>query len=321
MGWSMDWSKDFISFWKLAKKKNNLINWSILPRFPPPAQLNYPQNNRIVLPLRPPSFTHPIPSLVRRCRSFFVDCCVVYDVLQPFNAATNFYFCLFLLLSLSPQTKLKRPPNTFHRGRAPAPMSSTLKTPTFGWLLCPFIEWRQPTAMAPSSSLIIFVELIRRPNRRYGVPPHVPPLPRVLPDSPPSSKPTYNWLLCVILQNGGHPKAQASSLFALFFDPSHFAPPKREPTTANASPMAHGLRMALGSGGAMIWWRRWSIHEERTKSRWVAAARVWLLCWFTLFCDFSDSIIWYWYMMYENLRIRTWSTMKYLRYTHKHTAL
>ena len=110
MGWSMDWSKDFISFWKLAKKKNNLINWSILPRFPPPAQLDYPQNNRIVLPLRPPSFTHPIPSLVRRCRSFFVDCCVVYDVLQPFNAATNFYFCLFLLLSLSPQTKLKRPP-------------------------------------------------------------------------------------------------------------------------------------------------------------------------------------------------------------------
>jgi len=55
-----------------------------------------------------------------------------------------------------------------------------------------------------------------------------------------------------LLQNGGHPKALASPLFALFFDPSHFAPPKREPTTANASPMAHGLRMALGSGGAMI---------------------------------------------------------------------
>ena len=47
-----------------------------------------------------------------------------------------------------------------------------------------------------------------------------------------------------------------------------------EPTTANAIPMARGLHMALGSGGAMIWWRRWSTHGERSKSRWVAAARV-----------------------------------------------
>jgi len=33
-----------------------------------------------------------------------------------------------------------------------------------------------------------------------------------------------------------------------------------KPTTANASPTARGLRMVLGSGGAMSWWRRWPTH-------------------------------------------------------------
>ena len=51
-----------------------------------------------------------------------------------------------------------------------------------------------------------------------------------------------------------------------------------EQTTANAIPMAHGLRMALRSSGTMIWWRRCSTHGERAKSRWVAAARVGYYC-------------------------------------------
>jgi hypothetical protein len=59
-----------------------------------------------------------------------------------------------------------------------------------------------------------------------------------------------------------------------------------EPTTANAIPMARGLHMALGSGGAMIWWRRWSTHGERSKSRWVAAARVGC-------CVGSHYILWF----------------------------
>ena len=62
---------------------------------------------------------------------------------------------------------------------------------------------------------------------------------------------------------------------SLYFSTPHISTPQAsKPTTANASPMAHGLRMALGSGGAMIWWRHWSTHGERSKSRWVAAARV-----------------------------------------------
>ena len=51
-----------------------------------------------------------------------------------------------------------------------------------------------------------------------------------------------------------------------------------EQATANAIPMAHGLRMALRSSGTMIWWRRCSTHGERAKSRWVAAARVGYYC-------------------------------------------
>jgi hypothetical protein len=185
-------------------------------------------------------------------------------------------------------------------------------------LLCPFIEWRQPTAMAPSSSLIIFVELIRRPNWQYGVPPHVPPLPRVLPDSPPSSTPTYNWLLCVILQNGGHPKAQASSLFALFFDPSNFTPPSERTDdskrNSNGSWPAHGVgeRRHHDLIAPLIYPRR------EIKKPMSGGSSSWLLCGRTIFCDFFVFVVYYlWIFTSElNMQIHTWSTIKYLRYTH-----
>ncbi len=62
---------------------------------------------------------------------------------------------------------------------------------------------------------------------------------------------------------------------------------------------ARGLRMALGSSGAMIWWLRWSTNGERAKSRWVAAARG-LLCGLTLFCDFLGT--------YSSFRCDMWQS-------------
>jgi hypothetical protein len=52
--------------------------------------------------------------------------------------------------------------------------------------------------------------------------------------------------------------------------PSHYyllplilPPQASKPTTASANPTGCGLRMALGSGVAMIWWRHCSTHGER----------------------------------------------------------
>ncbi len=48
--------------------------------------------------------------------------------------------------------------------------------------------------------------------------------------------------------------------------------------TASASPTACGLRMALGSGGAIIWWSCCSTHGEREgKAAWDRVARLILL--------------------------------------------
>ncbi len=50
----------------------------------------------------------------------------------------------------------KCPPHTFRGSLAPFPMSLPLPPPTFGWLLCPHIEWQPRMAMAPSPSLLYF---------------------------------------------------------------------------------------------------------------------------------------------------------------------
>ena len=99
--------------------------------------------------------------------------------------------------------------------------------------------------MAPSPSLFVFVDLIRRQNRGRGVPPHIPPQPRVLPDSPFVFHADFK-LIVACLQNGGHPKAQASPLSALFFVPSNFAPPSERNDKSVRNP--NNLRPAHGVG-------------------------------------------------------------------------
>ena len=88
-------SKDLISVCKSAEKNNNLINWWILPNFPPPAQLDCPQNYWIASPLRPPSFSRPIPSPVRQGRWFLDDCCIFHVVSNQSKAATYYNFYIF----------------------------------------------------------------------------------------------------------------------------------------------------------------------------------------------------------------------------------
>jgi hypothetical protein len=82
---------------------------------------------------------------------------------------------------------------------------------------------------------------------------HVPPQPLVLPDDSPSIVHAKFQLIVVSnLSNGGHFKALASPLFALFFDASHIDPPSERTDDSKNKSDGHGLRMALGSGGAMI---------------------------------------------------------------------
>ncbi len=58
-------------------------------------------------------------------------------------------------------------------------------------------------------------------------------------------------------------------LVALFFDPSLFALPSDQTDNSDRILMARGLRMAWGSGGAMIGWCRCCTHGERGgKSQW-----------------------------------------------------
>ncbi len=58
------------------------------------------------------------------------------------------------------------------------------------------------------------------------------------------------------------PKAKAPPL-SLNSIRSLQPPPKSKPTTASATTIARRLRMVLGSGGAMIWWRHCSPHGGR----------------------------------------------------------
>ena len=94
--------------------------------FPPPAQLDCPRNDRITLPLRPPSFSCPIPSPLRRCCSFFVDCCVFYDVFQPFQAATYFNFYIFRRLIFRRHKVAKHPPPHTHSTTVARPLRCPL---------------------------------------------------------------------------------------------------------------------------------------------------------------------------------------------------
>ena len=53
---------------------------------------------------------------------FFVDCCILLDVLRPFKATTYFNFYNFCRLICRRHMVAKCPPHTFRHGRAPSTM-------------------------------------------------------------------------------------------------------------------------------------------------------------------------------------------------------
>ena len=100
------------------------------------------------------------------------------------------------------------------------------------------------------------------PNDSETLPPHISPRWRALPNIL-SYCFRQLWVDCCIFpSNGGHlrPRPRPPLCISIpLFSPLQTS----KPTTANASPMARGLRMMLGSGGAMSWWRRSSTHGGR----------------------------------------------------------
>ena len=93
------------------------------------------------------------------------------------------------------------------------------------------------------------------------------------------------------MQNGGHPKAQASPLSALFFDPSNFAPPSERTDdskrNSNGSWPAHGVgeRRHHDLIAPLIYPRR------EIKKPMSGGSSSWLLCGRTIFCDFFVFVV------------------------------
>jgi hypothetical protein len=139
-----------------------------------------------------------------RLTSNSVGCCVhqlnVCGHLRP----RCICICIFFVPHLPPPNDGKMyPTNVPSRSRVffYVPPTADIE---LGWLLCAPIKRWLSKATAPSPSLLFFVDLFRRPNRRHGAPSRVPPQPRVLPDSPFIAYANFISLLCVDLQNGGH---------------------------------------------------------------------------------------------------------------------
>ncbi len=83
----------------------------------------------------------------------------------PLRPRRKFFIFTFLLLSLPPQTMVRRLPHTFRSGRAPSPISLLPQTPTFGWLLCCLTKRWPPKAKVISPSLIFNVLRFGAPNK------------------------------------------------------------------------------------------------------------------------------------------------------------
>ena len=89
---------------------------------------------------------------------FFVDCCILLDVLQPFKATTYFNFYNFCRLICRRHTVAKcHPPHVppWSRNREPHPL-----------VYCCFVfYWRPPNAWTPSPSLFSRYVAFRHPKQ------------------------------------------------------------------------------------------------------------------------------------------------------------
>jgi hypothetical protein len=109
---------------------------------------------------------------------------------------------------------------------------------------------------APHSSLYfsIFCFQLAAPNEGQRPPHTFRPSRALYPKPLPTSKPSYICLLFIYIARRP-PKAKAPPSLYLSLEVTN-PPQTSKPTTAGATPTARGLRLAMGSGDATIWWRR-----------------------------------------------------------------
>jgi hypothetical protein len=129
------------------------------------------------------------------------------------------------------------------------------------WLLSVFLMI--DGHLRPRCFLFYFMSFhLPPPNDSETLPPHVPPRSRALPNILPY-RCRQLWVdCCVSSSNGGHlrPRPHLSLYFLMG---CVLVPQTGEPTAAPPNPMACTFHGTIGSGGAMIWWRRWPNHGGR----------------------------------------------------------
>ncbi len=126
--------------------------------------------------------------------------------------------------------------------RAVLPNFIPLLRPTFGWLLCPSIQWKPSKPKAPSLSLFLFfVCSIRRPKRRVNVlttrsAPAASPLQR-----PPRRRRRPTVGCCITPSSASYPRTVLRPSL-IFLIGAISAPQSRESAAASVNPATRRLQ-------------------------------------------------------------------------------
>ena len=105
-----------------------------------------------------------VPSVAAAC--FWLVVVLKIMRLEAAKSHDVFFIIYFFVFLSPPQTIVKRSPHTFHRGRAPSPISSPQQTPTFGWLLCFTNQNGSHLRPRPRPPLCFFMGCISAPKTR-----------------------------------------------------------------------------------------------------------------------------------------------------------
>jgi hypothetical protein len=202
------------------------------PSSPYSSELDRPQNNQIQPPLRPPPVVYPSPSAPA-----FIWFVVVFNrrLVAAFSH-DEFRFIYFFAKKIDGRNDMTRSSPIAIVLRAIPPNYIPSLWPTFGWLLCPPIQWKPLKPKAPLlSRFLFFARSICRPKQRVNVlttrsNPAASPLQR----PPPPPPPTYGWLLYYPIK-WQPPKAGAPPIFH-FFDGCHFGSPINGTTRSEHEP-------------------------------------------------------------------------------------
>ncbi len=118
---------------------------------------------------------------------------------------------------------------------AVSPSYILLPRPTFGWLLCPPLQWQASKPKVPSFSLFLFfVAQFNPPNNGITPHPFIIAQRAVSPTSHPLLPPTFGCLMCRPI-NRQPPKGEALPI-SLFFDQCHFGAPNKGTSQSECKP-------------------------------------------------------------------------------------